>query len=146
MASKCFFPKSAVRSRLSRRRCLRPKRRWKPLDEIYKFHILLVTLISNFRKFLIFANFRQDSFFQKIVKARQNYFLVIQNCHVLSIKFQNQRLNSLNSLQLNFNFVSNCSPSAADPKSVCLPSRCSQGAKVTNHCEAFLSSRPSPGL
>ena len=37
-----------ARSRLYRRRFSRPNTRWKPLDENYKFHALLVTLTLNF--------------------------------------------------------------------------------------------------
>ena len=43
-----FFGKQRIfsaRSRLYRRRFLRPNTRWEALDEICKFHILLVTLI-----------------------------------------------------------------------------------------------------
>ena len=36
-----------VRSRLYRGRFLRPNTRWKALDEIYNFHILLATYLKN---------------------------------------------------------------------------------------------------
>ena len=45
---------SKVRSRLYRRRSQRSNIRWKTLDEIHKFHILLVTWI--FKSSLIFKN------------------------------------------------------------------------------------------
>ena len=53
---------SVARSRLDRRRFLRSNMRWKALDEIYKFHILLVTLIFEFPQSFVktFSNFSKN--------------------------------------------------------------------------------------
>ena len=48
-------------SRLYRRWFLGSNIRWKALDEIYKFHILLVTLIFIFSRYMFFSFYQQTA-------------------------------------------------------------------------------------
>ena len=93
--------------RLYRRRCLRPNTRWKPLDEIYKFHILLLIIIFKVTVSKIFVKTCFLAFFEAIFQIMKLLTKIAKSTTEIlpnfSIRFQGQKLS--------FNLVSYCNPS-----------------------------------